>query len=131
MGVAHTLSRRFFWADNVLWLEDLANREIPITVSVFLAGRDLIVDTAAVAKYLTGGRSLATANQSNDEEVKEYDVSWKINDDGKENVKQGWSERKGWRVYWCDGLDHAQVFDHSKGWFEKLIGEVRERSAGR
>ncbi|KAH7190271.1 hypothetical protein BKA60DRAFT_664498 [Fusarium oxysporum] len=36
IGIAHTLFRRFFWADNLLWKEDI--RDHPVTV--VLAGRD-------------------------------------------------------------------------------------------
>ncbi|KAK3304693.1 uncharacterized protein B0T15DRAFT_568446 [Chaetomium strumarium] len=50
MGVAHTLSRRFYWADNILWKEDLQNHR----VAVSLAEKDLIVDTTAIGAYLTG-----------------------------------------------------------------------------
>jgi pimeloyl-ACP methyl ester carboxylesterase len=50
MGVAHTLSRHFFWSENVIWADDLRGRD----VTVSLAGRDLIVNTAAVSRYLAG-----------------------------------------------------------------------------
>ncbi|ROT42901.1 hypothetical protein SODALDRAFT_355092 [Sodiomyces alkalinus F11] len=50
MDVSHTLSRRFFWADNILWKEDIQGHH----ATVILAARDLIVDTAAVSAYLTG-----------------------------------------------------------------------------
>jgi hypothetical protein len=44
MGVSHTLSRRFFWK------EDIQCRR----VTVVLGGKDLIVNTEAVGIYLTG-----------------------------------------------------------------------------
>lgn len=50
-GVAHTLGRRFFWNENVLWKQDLGTRK----VTACLAGRDLIVDTEAVGRYLCCG----------------------------------------------------------------------------
>ena len=50
MGVSHTLSRRFFWSENILWKEDIQRRR----VTVVLGGKDLIVDTEVVGKYLTG-----------------------------------------------------------------------------
>lgn len=87
MGVAHTLSRCFFWSENILWKEDLAGRD----VTVSLSGRDLIVDTETVGAYLGGGEGV------NGERAK------------------GWKERrwggKGVDVLWFERLDHAQVFD--------------------
>lgn len=49
MGVSHTLSRHFFWNENILWKKDLKGRR----VTVSLGGRDLIVNTEAVGKYLS------------------------------------------------------------------------------
>jgi pimeloyl-ACP methyl ester carboxylesterase len=49
MGVSHSLSRCFFWSENVLWKNDIGDH--PVTVS--LAEHDLIVDTKAVASYLS------------------------------------------------------------------------------
>ena len=49
MGVSHTLFRRFYWADNILWKKDILNH----CVTVALVGKDLIVDTKAVGGYLT------------------------------------------------------------------------------
>jgi pimeloyl-ACP methyl ester carboxylesterase len=48
MGVSHSLSRCFFWSENVLWKHDIGDR--PFTVS--LAEKDLIVNTQAVGDYL-------------------------------------------------------------------------------
>lgn len=91
-GVAHTLSRRFFWSENVLWLDDLlplmAKTGMRVTVS--LAGRDLIVDTEAVGKYLVSGM-------------------------GKKADGDDWKHREwkgeGLEVIWNEDRDHAQVFD--------------------
>lgn len=49
MGVSHTLARNFFWIENVLWKKDL----VGMNVTVSLSGRDLIVRTDAVGRYLT------------------------------------------------------------------------------
>ncbi|KAF4977131.1 hypothetical protein FZEAL_6319 [Fusarium zealandicum] len=57
-GVALCLGRFFFWRENILWKEDLlASRDgsLKRNVAVSLSGRDLIVDTAAVADYLGVG----------------------------------------------------------------------------
>lgn len=48
MGVSHSLSRCFFWSENVLWKHDIGNHSITVS----LAERDLIVDTKAVGSYL-------------------------------------------------------------------------------
>ncbi|KAL1622677.1 hypothetical protein SLS56_008602 [Neofusicoccum ribis] len=85
MGVAHTLSRCFFWSENILWKDDLAGRD----ATVSLAGRDLIVDAQTVGAYLV------------DRHLKAVDDSWK---------ERRWVG-KGVDVLWFAGLDHAQVFD--------------------
>lgn len=48
MGVSHSLSRCFFWSENVLWKQDIGERAITVS----LAERDLIVNTKAVRNYL-------------------------------------------------------------------------------
>lgn len=50
--VARTLARHFFWAENVLWKEELEGRR----VGVVLCGRDQVVNAEAVRWYLTGER---------------------------------------------------------------------------
>ncbi|KAH7909220.1 hypothetical protein BJ138DRAFT_992178, partial [Hygrophoropsis aurantiaca] len=47
--ISRTLSRHFFWTENVLWLEDLRDK----TVAVVLSGADQIVNSEEVRKYLT------------------------------------------------------------------------------
>jgi pimeloyl-ACP methyl ester carboxylesterase len=47
--VSHSLSRHFFWAQNVMWKEELEGR--PIGVS--LSGCDQIVDAEGVRRHLT------------------------------------------------------------------------------
>ncbi|MCJ1358971.1 MAG: hypothetical protein MMC33_008971 [Icmadophila ericetorum] len=51
MGVAHTLGRHFFWSENILWKEEVKGRKI----TAVLSGKDLIVNTEAVGRYLTEG----------------------------------------------------------------------------
>lgn len=107
-GVAHTLARHFFWSESCLWRErvgELLQRGMRITLS--LAGRDLIVDTEAVAGYLS------------EDEVEGKDVRLETEDgglDGKKKVcVKGLKERpwmgQGLDVLWFEDLDHAQVFD--------------------
>lgn len=99
MGVAHSLARHFFWSENVLWKESLEGRD----VTVSLAGRDLIVNTEAVGRYLAEG--------SEDADGERDDVS----EEGGLLAQEGWKHRpwrgKGIDILWFDNLDHAQVFD--------------------
>lgn len=55
IGISHTLFRRFFWADNVLWKDDIHGHQ----VTVALAGRDIVTNTKVIREYLTG-----SANES-------------------------------------------------------------------
>ncbi|MCJ1461156.1 hypothetical protein MMC28_011538 [Mycoblastus sanguinarius] len=89
MGVAHALSRRFFWSENVLWKHDLKGR----LVTVILCGKDLIVDTEAVGRYLKG----SSITSKGSEEWKTE--SWKGAD---------------LDILWFQDLDHGQVFDFQK-----------------
>lgn len=98
MGVAHSLARHFFWSENVLWKEALEGRD----VTVSLAGRDLIVNTEAVGRYLAEGSE-------------EVDVEEDVGEEGGLLVQEGWKHKpwrgKGIDILWFDDLDHAQVFD--------------------
>ncbi len=88
MGVAHTLSRRFFWSENILWKHDLEARR----VTVVLCGKDVIIDTEAVAQYLKGP---SISSKGND---------WKA---------ESW-KGAGLDMLWFQELDHGQVFDLKK-----------------
>jgi pimeloyl-ACP methyl ester carboxylesterase len=98
MMVSHTLARYFFWAQNVLWREDLRGRN----VTVSLAGRDLIVDTETTGKYIAG---VDLKSENSDWK----DRSWKGN---------------GIETVWWPTCDHAQVFDRRDG-CAKLVHIVR------
>ena len=104
MGVSHTLHRHFFWDECVLWKEDIEGRN----VTVVCAGRDLIVDTAAVAEYF----------------LEDVDDPETTNKDFKNSKWKG----QGLDLLWFDNLDHAQVFD-SKQNCAVLARVVREYSA--
>ncbi|KAI0820178.1 Alpha/Beta hydrolase protein [Trametes gibbosa] len=54
--IARALARNFFWAENVLWKEDLEGKE----VAVVLCGKDQIVDAVEVRRYLTGDEDQET-----------------------------------------------------------------------
>lgn len=61
--VALCLSRYFFWRENIIWKEELTAMDdaaegggrVRRRAAVSLAGRDIIVDAAAVAQYLADG----------------------------------------------------------------------------
>lgn len=99
MGVAHTLGRRFFWSENILWKSDIKDRRTTVVIS----GKDLIVDTEAVGRYLAADDSGTVI----DEHWK--DRTWKGN---------------GLDILWFNDLDHAQVFD-SKANCDILVNVVR------
>ena len=102
MGVAHTLSRTFFWSENILWKHDISGRR----VTVVLSAKDLIVDTEAVGRYLT----------DDEEGVQENNWKWRE-----------W-KGKGLDILWFKELDHAQVFDR-KANRDLLVNVVRAYSA--
>lgn len=99
MMVAHTLARHFFWADNILWKEDLQDRNVTIS----LGGRDLIVDTETVGKYINGVALKSEAR------------GWK---------DRAWSGN-GLESIWWPTADHAQVFERVEG-RAKLAHVLRE-----
>lgn len=86
MGISHTLSRCFFWADNILWKEDVEGHH----TTVVLAEKDLIVNTKEVASYLTGTNDWITKLRKSDQAV------W---------------ESEALDVVWFQELDHAHVFE--------------------
>ncbi|PFH55607.1 hypothetical protein XA68_17954 [Ophiocordyceps unilateralis] len=99
IGIAHTLSRRFFWADNILWKEDIQGHR----VTVVLAGRDVIIDAETVGAYLTGSEA------------------W--------NLETGRWKHGLWQgdevdVLWFPHLDHGQAFDE-KETRSRLVQVVR------
>ena len=110
MGVAHTLYRRFFWSENIIWKHDIKDRR----VTVSLSGVDLIVDTEVVGRYLIDG---------DDPDSKPHENGNIFNGaNGEANsyslADEEWKHRKwqgeGLDVLWFPDLDHAQVFDSKK-----------------
>ncbi|KAF2807470.1 uncharacterized protein BDZ99DRAFT_392753 [Mytilinidion resinicola] len=113
MGVAYTLSRQFFWFESILWKEDLMERH----TTVFLSGKDLIVNTPQVRTYLQGvgeqqnGRNASRGEANRAEKIKSLDRM-----DGRLNV------------VWCADLDHGEIFD-SAVWRTRLESEVLKQAA--
>ncbi|KAL5433986.1 hypothetical protein PMIN06_007594 [Paraphaeosphaeria minitans] len=89
MMVSHTLARHFFWVQNILWKDELRGRD----VTVSLGGRDLIVDSETVGRYLAGV------------DLKSEDATWK------ERETRG----EGLETIWWPTCDHAQVFERKEG----------------
>ena len=100
MGVAHTLSRRFFWQQNILWKHDIKGRR----VTVVLCGHDLITNTEAVGQYLTAHEDLGSA-----------DTSWKDREWMGGDLD----------IIWYKDLDHSQVFE-AKPDYDRLVQVVRQ-----
>ena len=120
MGVAHSLARSFFWSQNIMWKEDLdlgvvgADGDKGRDVTVVLSGRDLIVDTKAVRRYLTA--SLSDGGIPNKAQVCMTNGNRKasITKARKEDTGAwtgGQFTGSGLEVLWFEHLDHAQVFD--------------------
>jgi len=99
MMVAHTLARHFFWSHNMLWLEELRGRD----VTVSLGGRDLIVDTETVGKYINGVE---------------------LGSESREWMQKEW-KGSGVETVWWPTVDHAQVFERKEG-RAKMASVLRE-----
>jgi hypothetical protein len=104
MGISHTLFRRFFWSENILWKEGIRNRR----VTVVLGGKDLIVDTEVVKEYLIDNESVSREEES-----------WKG------RVQKG-GVRSGNEldVLWSLELDHGQMFN-KKSMRARLVNIIR------
>lgn len=106
-GVAHCLGRHFFWRENIIWRDQLLDvvrdgaKQGTRKVAVSLSGRDLIVDTASVAKYLAAGEKRIGGTGDEDADIE---------------------------VAFFPELDHAQVFDDRKG-LANLVDMVHRYSA--
>jgi alpha/beta hydrolase fold len=121
IGVAHTLSRRFFWHENILWKEDLevdGGQEVENrTVTVVLSGRDDIVDAKAVRQYLTASSSAESALQSKTiRNTKDTEKEMGMN---VAHEEIGLMEIISWagsslEVIWFERFHHGQVFDFEK-----------------
>jgi pimeloyl-ACP methyl ester carboxylesterase len=121
IGVAHSLARRFFWSQNIVWKEDLGvereNGEEGRNVTVVLSGRDLIVDTEAVRQYLTASFSEGLISNGNAVCMTNRNEKARTTKIGREDTGAWTGGRwsgSGLEVLWFEHLDHAQVFDYEK-----------------
>lgn len=102
MGVAHTLSRKFFWSENILWKEDVLDHPCVI----FLGEKDSIINSSKILAYLQDGMQ--------------------VTNKGEDMANAGCRPSKGQgslNVVWCPGLDHGQVFDLPV-WRARLKSEI-------
>jgi hypothetical protein len=112
MCVAHTLFRTFFWSENILWKQDIADKR----VSIFLGGRDQIIDAKQIRMYLTESQDFV-------DEGLDQDGSFRLS----EGVWNAPNEQL--KVVFSEELDHAQIFD-SKRRLPALVDEVLRHSVG-
>ena len=101
MGVAHAITRRFDWTENVLWKDDMRGR----LITVVLVDRDIIMDTPAIRDYLVHDDNLGARVHNARELSQEADL----------RSRQG-SDEGELEIYWYDELNHAGVFDKAKDW---------------
>ena len=102
--VAYTLTRRFVWPENSIWREDVEDRaraDSSCRCTVALSGRDIIIETNTMGRYLT-------RDQSGDEDVKWYQEEDNMNDEWKHRP---WTGDKPLDVLWYPELNHAEIFD--------------------
>jgi pimeloyl-ACP methyl ester carboxylesterase len=119
MGVAEGLGRHFFWSENIIWREELLLMDSDIEigeerdrqdkdkggtgrtrrVAVCLSGKDLIVDTHTVARYL----------------VSDGNRVWYDLEEAFKNGPGALTNHlapSGLEVLWFPHLDHAQMFEY-------------------
>ncbi|KAK5436177.1 hypothetical protein LTR34_001806 [Exophiala xenobiotica] len=109
IGVAHTLSRTFFWSQNILWKEDLLVHQ----ATVFLSAKDSVINAPHVRRYL--------------QDVVEHVPGDKDEATYPEEQVAAPLERGCVDVIWCAGLDHGQVFD-LPAWRERLKLEILRKA---
>jgi pimeloyl-ACP methyl ester carboxylesterase len=114
IGVAHTLSRRFFWSENILWKEDLGVSDGQRTATVVLGGNDDIVDAQAVRRYLTTSSSIASP--AHEKPIKEEGSIKEGVEIKLVNVAAGASAStsgsgSALQVIWFERFHHGQAFD--------------------
>ncbi|KAI0100937.1 alpha beta hydrolase fold family [Nemania sp. FL0031] len=96
MGVAHSITRRFDWSQNVLWNDDMMERDI----SVVLSGQDIILDAMALRDYLASDTRLKARQYTS------VPTPFSLPGFG----------GTGLQVLLYDDLNHAEIFDNRKDW---------------
>ena len=113
MLVAHTLGRRFFWAENVLWKDDLQGRN----TTVALSGKDIIAPTTIVGRYLFTNTPSRNRSETQGSDQDDLDDAWK------ESAWRG----EGLDVLWFEQCDHAELFDKRRD-FDKVVNAINTYS---
>ncbi|PVH92971.1 hypothetical protein DM02DRAFT_542458, partial [Periconia macrospinosa] len=85
MGVSHTLFRRFFWSENILWKEDIRKHHVTLH---YFASMDMGVSHTLFRRFF-----------------------WSENILWKEDIRKHHVTGNGLDVLWFPELDHGQVFD--------------------
>lgn len=107
--IAHSLARKFYWAENVLWKQDLRGRN----VTVALSAKDIIVPTTAIARYLRENDSDSGMSRAVDAVHAHEGDSW---------------DPEGLSLLWYPDCDHAQMFDRPRK-FARLVDVLKAYSA--
>lgn len=117
MGVAYTLSRQFFWSENILWKEDLIERR----ATVFLSGKDSIINAPLVRAYLHNGDG---EERQSGKYISSQSEASEANHTADGIVpSSGQVDDRRLNVVWCPDLDHGQIFDLAV-WRTRLKGEI-------
>lgn len=114
MLISHTLARRFFWSEYILWDTDIDLLDLPL--AVVLSAKDLIVPAPDVWAYLTGsaiGDAVAKDVERDVDRRLRGTVEW----------KEGNRE-----VLWFSDFDHAGLFS-SRGARRGVAGIARRLCA--
>jgi len=118
---SHTLARHFFWAENTLWRDDLRGKDI----TVVLGGRDLIVDTLAVGRYLGAEDGENAVNRYGGFMLEGEDADDTTAETG---AVDSWKTRdwkgEGLDVIWVETADHSQVYER-KDEVARMVGITR------
>ncbi|KAH8652085.1 hypothetical protein BX600DRAFT_88130 [Xylariales sp. PMI_506] len=105
--VAHTLTRRLHWPENIIFRENLVGRGMRTTAVV--ASRDCVLNPDAVASYVYYGK----AGKLSTSEVEEL-----------KRTQAGWTGRDELELIYFHDQDHGQSF--MIPWAAKVISKVVE-----
>lgn len=115
MCVAHTITRRFDWSENVMWKEDMRGR----VMTVALADEDIIMDTFALREYLVDDDVLNT---------RAHNARELLQKEGIGRYHRSKEDERGVDIIWYDGLNHAEIWDSAKDW--RPLVEILHRYCG-
>jgi len=108
MGIAHTITRRFDWSENVMWRDEIKDRKM----TVALSEKDIIVNTFKLLEYLSGDTELGARVYNSRNYPRNH-----------EDLGLG-----GFNVLWYDHINHAEAFDTAKN--RTPLVEVLNRYCG-